>query len=439
MKVDSVVFMSTCDGVDFHHKLFTSVNSILSTNNNNNNHEEFTSTTIFGKQCSLHRLHGNIPHAERQTILAQFSKFTSDTDKKASVLIATDVAARGLNLPAVDWIVQYDPPCETADYVHRAGRAARAGRGGHALLFLLPSEQQYVEVLQIRGLKDMTALSLASTLHTAAGICSDLTAEGTERSGGGKQLPRDGTSDRSGEAFTSQLQIRLEDCIMEDDKAYKEALAKKVISSTNDKQQKRREKKQAKHAVGPLLASARNAFFAYIRSYPAKEKPVRHIFSPRALHLGHVARSFALKEAPKDVAKANRTGRPGLERSEEEGILKSTGKKRNSRLAFGSKGTTAERSSTGDGKDTDASMPGEDGSTALTPKKQDKKKRQKMTSKSTSRTGKAEKTVSFLDSSDSFYSIQQVDDTQKVPSFANVQAKMLAAAKKMQGNSMEFF
>ena len=56
------------------------------------------------------------------------------------MLLATNVVARGLNFPSLDWIVQYDPPCETKDYVHRAGRSARAGAAGHALLFLLPSE-----------------------------------------------------------------------------------------------------------------------------------------------------------------------------------------------------------------------------------------------------------------------------------------------------------
>jgi ATP-dependent RNA helicase DDX18/HAS1 len=49
------------------------------------------------------------------------------------------VAARGWNIPAVDWIVQYDPPDDPTDYIHRVGRTARGHQGsGKALLFLLP-------------------------------------------------------------------------------------------------------------------------------------------------------------------------------------------------------------------------------------------------------------------------------------------------------------
>ena len=54
--------------------------------------------------------------------------------------MCTDVAARGLDIPRVDWIVQYDPPDDPRDYIHRVGRTARAGKVGKSLLFLLESE-----------------------------------------------------------------------------------------------------------------------------------------------------------------------------------------------------------------------------------------------------------------------------------------------------------
>ena len=164
-----VVFMSTCDGVEFYHSLFSKMGCILPRDNDKDDGNS-DRDGIFGDACSMFRLHGNVPHAERQTILKKFGT----TSKKASILFATDVAARGLNLPGLDWIVQYDAPCETADYVHRAGRAARAGKAGHALLFLLPSEKQFLEVLEIRGMKEISALSLSATLNGAADICGDL-------------------------------------------------------------------------------------------------------------------------------------------------------------------------------------------------------------------------------------------------------------------------
>lgn len=85
----------------------------------------------------------------------------------AGFLLCTDVAARGLDLPKVDWILQYDPPCETADYVHRVGRTARIGEQGAALLFLLPAEAAYLALLASHGLKTET-LSLQSLILDCA-------------------------------------------------------------------------------------------------------------------------------------------------------------------------------------------------------------------------------------------------------------------------------
>lgn len=70
------------------------------------------------------------------------------------MLFATDIAARGLDFPAVDWVVQADCPEDVASYIHRAGRTARMDSTGHALLLLLPSEQKMIERLRnqkVRG------------------------------------------------------------------------------------------------------------------------------------------------------------------------------------------------------------------------------------------------------------------------------------------------
>ena len=59
--------------------------------------------------------------------------------RRTAVLLCTDVTARGLDIPAVDWILQYDPPDDPKEYIHRVGRTARGESGaGRALLFLLP-------------------------------------------------------------------------------------------------------------------------------------------------------------------------------------------------------------------------------------------------------------------------------------------------------------
>ncbi|MAQ71263.1 MAG: ATP-dependent RNA helicase, partial [Alphaproteobacteria bacterium] len=80
-------------------------------------------------------LHGDLKQSRRDRVLKNFR------NNKYRVLVATDVAARGLDIPAVDWIIQFDPPDEPKEYIHRVGRTARgAGTKGRALLFLIPEE-----------------------------------------------------------------------------------------------------------------------------------------------------------------------------------------------------------------------------------------------------------------------------------------------------------
>jgi ATP-dependent RNA helicase DDX31/DBP7 len=307
----TVVFMSTCDGVDFHHALFEAMECILP-QDKDTDHDH---SGIFGSACDVYKLHGSVPHAERQIILKNFNGGGGESMKKrAALLLATDVAARGLNLPGVDWTVQYDPPCEIADYAHRAGRAARAGKAGHSLLFLLPSEKQFLDVLQLKGVSHVSALSLASTLNHAGEFCSDLTASGKRHAGGG-------LSSKAGEAFSAELQRRLEEKIVEDDAAAKAAHKEKDV--------KRKKGQPREQIVGPLLEAARKAYMSYLRSYPTKEKAVRHIFSTRALHLGHMTRCFALKEQPTQLVNKSKKITTAVEDD-----IELNNNKRNSNLAF---------------------------------------------------------------------------------------------------------
>jgi ATP-dependent RNA helicase DDX31/DBP7 len=102
-------------------------------------------------------LHGDMAQGERT---ATFLSFLS-ADR--GILICTDVAARGLDFPKVDWIIQYDPPTDVEEYVHRCGRTARMTSEGDALLFLMPHEEQYTQVLARHGLR-LTPLPAASLL-----------------------------------------------------------------------------------------------------------------------------------------------------------------------------------------------------------------------------------------------------------------------------------
>lgn len=78
----------------------------------------------------------------RQKQLKRVAIYTDFCGKKSAVLFCTDIAARGLDFPAVHWVVQLDCPEDANTYIHRVGRTARYEKDGKALLFLLPSEEQ---------------------------------------------------------------------------------------------------------------------------------------------------------------------------------------------------------------------------------------------------------------------------------------------------------
>ena len=69
------------------------------------------------------------------------------------MLLTTDLAARGIDIPDVDWIIQFDPPQWSDSFVHRIGRTARAGRQGQSLLFLTENESPYTAFLSQKSVE----------------------------------------------------------------------------------------------------------------------------------------------------------------------------------------------------------------------------------------------------------------------------------------------
>ncbi|XP_034641792.1 ATP-dependent RNA helicase DDX18 isoform X1 [Trachemys scripta elegans] len=114
-----MVFFSSCMSVKYHYELL--------------NYIDLPVMAIHGKQ----------KQTKRTTTFFQFCNADS------GILLCTDVAARGLDIPEVDWIVQYDPPDDPKEYIHRVGRTARGINGrGHALLILRPEELGFLRYLK---------------------------------------------------------------------------------------------------------------------------------------------------------------------------------------------------------------------------------------------------------------------------------------------------
>jgi len=70
-----------------------------------------------------------------------------------AILVTTDVAARGLDFPKTDWILQFDSPQDPSFFIHRVGRTARSGRKGKALLFLMNHEKAFVSYLEVKNIQ----------------------------------------------------------------------------------------------------------------------------------------------------------------------------------------------------------------------------------------------------------------------------------------------
>lgn len=88
---------------------------------------------------SIHSLHGHIPPLKRTSALEAFSNAPS------AILLCTDVAARGIDLPDVDTVIQFEAPTDPRSFSHRVGRTARAGNSGKAILLLSEGpEEGYV-------------------------------------------------------------------------------------------------------------------------------------------------------------------------------------------------------------------------------------------------------------------------------------------------------
>ncbi|KAK0198603.1 DEAD-domain-containing protein [Armillaria mellea] len=113
-----IVFFSSCDSVKYHAELLNYID------------------------VPVLDLHGKQKQQKRTNTFFEFINADS------GILLSTNVAARGLDIPRVDWIVQFDPPDDPREYIHRVGRTARAGKVGKSLLFLLESELGFLRYLK---------------------------------------------------------------------------------------------------------------------------------------------------------------------------------------------------------------------------------------------------------------------------------------------------
>ena len=288
-----IVFMSCADSVDFHFELLTNVGTASNARAEKDETKEESTTTslpslsrsdripqgdtmsemrtrgpavsLFNEQnqVQLFRLHGSLPQATRTSTLKEFTKSTDP-----AVLVCTDVASRGLDLPNIDLVIEYDPPFNKDDHIHRIGRTARAGKDGRATIFLMPGcEEGYVSIL-----KDGRPHHL--TRHDADELLKKGFSPGTGVVAGNDWEDR-----------ATDWQLDVERWVLE----------------------------HPKH-----LEQARRAFQSHIRAYATHVAAERSMFDMQQLHLGHLAKAFALRDKPGSIrVPGMRPGKDANTRSKE--------------------------------------------------------------------------------------------------------------------------
>lgn len=194
----------------------------------------------------ISRRHGSLQQSTRTSTLKAFS-----SSPEPAVLVCTDVAARGLDLPDIDLVIEYDAPFSKDDHLHRIGRTARAGRDGRAMIFLQPGcEEGYVEILKESKPRNLTRHESDELLKKGFSPTSGVVG------------PNDW------EQKATDFQIEMERWVLEN----------------------------PKH-----LEQARRAYQSHIRAYATHVSAERHIFNMQELHLGHLAKAFALRDKPGSI------------------------------------------------------------------------------------------------------------------------------------------
>lgn len=229
-----IVFLATQDSVDFQQAVFSSVLGTMLEDSDN--------------RIDFVKLHGDLSQHDRAEVFRKFR------EAPAGVLFTTDVASRGLDVPQVDLIVQCSVPLRPEDYVHRAGRTARIGAKGKVVLLLFPSEVGFLDTLADRRIH-LQRMDLKDILNHVFILKQHIQEA---RIDPGQKL-------RTMEDFVTALQLIFETEV---------------------------------YAESELLAMAKKGFLSHVRSYASYPKAMREVVSFKALHLGHLAKAYCLREPP---------------------------------------------------------------------------------------------------------------------------------------------
>jgi ATP-dependent RNA helicase DDX55/SPB4 len=289
----TIVFVLTCASVDYYGSVLASPAVRLAMGLQESEAE-----------FPILPLHGQMAPKKRTGIYDRFLAAPS------GALICTDVGARGIDVPDVDWIAQFDPPKDASFFIHRVGRTARAGRRGQAIVFLLPKERGYVQLLGVKQVPilERPRVALEGELPDdadagAANADVDLAmAEGEEAS---EEAAAESSANEAVEEVDGDIDVDVDGEADEDDEVPEDAPPMKAGAVTVDDPVVGRGYRAG--LVGALKAESlgdrdvleigTKAFISFVRGY--KEHICRFIFRLEQLPIVSLALSFGLVKMPK--------------------------------------------------------------------------------------------------------------------------------------------
>jgi len=220
-----VVFFLTCADVEFYYKVFSN---------------------LLDQSETLEALHGKMNQKRREKTVEKLHASPN------GVLFCTDVAARGIDIPDVHWVIQFDAPQNPDSYIHRVGRSARAGKTGNSLLMISEKEEAYIDFLK---LKHVIISPLSPHL--------DLADEKTE--------------EKCRKHFKAEEKVIMDG----------ETEIRNILPGIREMELKDRD----------VLEKGTRAYIAHVRAY--KEHHCSFIFRIKSLDLGLLAQTYCLLQLPK--------------------------------------------------------------------------------------------------------------------------------------------
>ena len=251
----TIIFVSTCDLCEYLSKIITEIE--ININNNDKSPEK--NINLFSQKT--YKLHGKMKHEERKIV---FNEFNLDN---TGILIATDVASRGLDFQDVEWIIHYDINPDIKEYINRIGRTARIDNIGNSILFLMKNELK---------LLDTCFNSVKNNLNEMKN--SDILINFV------KNINKNILQTKIDENFSD---IKIEDDVLDENEIYKKkynSIINILIRCIKNFVFKNKNN----------LILARKAFKSEIRAYVTFFKYGKDVFNTNVLNLTRISRSFGL-------------------------------------------------------------------------------------------------------------------------------------------------